>query len=302
MDFESFWKMYRNDMGQRLRENTLRSKDYIVELKILPYFGKRKIAEITAADVRIWQGELLKKGYSQTYLRTVNNQLSCIFNYAAKYYDLPRNPCAQAGSIGKGKADEMSFWTQTEFEQFIDCVKDKPFSYYGFLTLYWTGCRIGELLALTLEDFNPVEKTLRINKSYQRIKGRDVITDPKTQKGKRTISLPDFLVEELQEYVGKLYGMTLQDRMFQTTKAYYEHEMIRGVELSGVKKIRIHDLRHSHASLLISKLGAQPNLVADRLGYEKIQTTLSTYSHLYPERSRQLAEQLNMLVENEDEE
>ena len=302
MDFESFWKMYRNDMGQRLRENTLRSKDYIVELKILPYFGKRKIAEITAADVRIWQGELLKKGYSQTYLRTVNNQLSCIFNYAAKYYDLPRNPCAQAGSIGKGKADEMSFWTQTEFEQFIDCVKDKPLSYYGFLTLYWTGCRIGELLALTLEDFNPVEKTLRINKSYQRIKGRDVITDPKTQKGKRTISLPDFLVEELQEYVGKLYGMKLQDRMFQTTKAYYEHEMIRGVELSGVKKIRIHDLRHSHASLLISKLGAQPNLVADRLGYEKIQTTLSTYSHLYPERSRQLAEQLNMLVENEDEE
>ena len=302
MDFESFWKMYRNDMGQRLRENTLRSKDYIVELKILPYFGKRKIAEITAADVRIWQGELLKKGYSQTYLRTVNNQLSCIFNYAAKYYDLPRNPCAQAGSIGKGKADEMSFWTQTEFEQFIDCVKDKPLSYYGFLTLYWTGCRIGELLALTLEDFNPVEKTLRINKSYQRIKGRDVITDPKTQKGKRTISLPDFLVEELQEYVGKLYGMTLQDRMFQTTKAYYEHEMIRGVELSGVKKIRIHDLRHSHASLLISKLGAQPNLVSDRLGYEKIQTTLSTYSHLYPERSRQLAEQLNMLVENEDEE
>ena len=302
MDFESFWKMYRNDMGQRLRENTLRSKDYIVELKILPYFGKRKIAEITAADVRIWQGELLKKGYSQTYLRTVNNQLSCIFNYAAKYYDLPRNPCAQAGSIGKGKADEMSFWTQTEFEQFIDCVKDKPRSYYGFLTLYWTGCRIGELLALTLEDFNPVEKTLRINKSYQRIKGRDVITDPKTQKGKRTISLPDFLVEELQEYVGKLYGMTLQDRMFQTTKAYYEHEMIRGVELSGVKKIRIHDLRHSHASLLISKLGAQPNLVADRLGHEKIQTTLSTYSHIYPEQSRQLAEQLNMLVENEDEE
>ena len=302
MDFESFWKMYRNDMGQRLRENTLRSKDYIVELKILPYFGKRKIAEITAADVRIWQGELLKKGYSQTYLRTVNNQLSCIFNYAAKYYDLPRNPCAQAGSIGKGKADEMSFWTQTEFEQFIDCVKDKPLSYYGFLTLYWTGCRIGELLALTLEDFNPVEKTLRINKSYQRIKGRDVITDPKTQKGKRTISLPDFLVEELQEYVGKLYGMTLQDRMFQTTKAYYEHEMIRGVELSGVKKIRIHDLRHSHASLLISKLGAQPNLVADRLGHVKIQTTLSTYSHIYPEQSRQLAEQLNMLVENEDEE
>ena len=77
---------------------------------------------------------------------------------------------------------------------------------------------------------------------------------------------------------------------------------MRGVELSGVKKIRLHDLRHSHASLLISKLGAQPNLVAERLGHEKIQTTLSTYSHLYPNQSRSLADQLNGLVEDSDDE
>ena len=99
----------------------------------------------------------MKKGYSQTYLRSVNNQLAAIFNYATKYYDLPKNPCNQAGTIGKGKAEEMKFWTQEEFERFLDCVKDKPVSYYGFLTLYWTGCRIGELLALTLEDFNAEE-------------------------------------------------------------------------------------------------------------------------------------------------
>lgn len=138
----------------------------IAELKILPYFGKRKITEIKVADVRLWQNELMKKGYSQTYLRSVNNQLAAIFNYATKYYDLPKNPCNQAGTIGKGKAEEMKFWTQEEFERFLDCVKDKPVSYYGFLTLYWTGCCIGELLALTLEDFNAEEKTLRINKSY----------------------------------------------------------------------------------------------------------------------------------------
>lgn len=197
MDFEAFWQIYRADMGQRLRENTLRSKDYIVELKILPYFGKRKITEIKAADVRLWQNELMKKGYSQTYLRSVNNQLAAIFNYATKYYDLPKNPCNQAGTIGKGKAEEMKFWTQEEFERFLDCVKDKSVSYYGFLTLYWTGCRIGELLALTLEDFNAEEKTLRINKSYQRINGRDVITPPKTEKGKRIITLPDYLAASL---------------------------------------------------------------------------------------------------------
>lgn len=156
-------------------------------------------------------------------------------------------------------------------------------------------------MALTVEDFDEEEKTLRINKSYQRIGNRDVITDPKTRKGKRTITLPDFWVTELKEYTGRLYGLMAKDRLFQnTTKAYWEHEIQRGVELSGVKRIRLHDLRHSHASLLISKLGAQPNLVADRLGHEKIQTTLSTYSYLYPDQSRKLADQLEKLAEADE--
>ena len=302
MDFDSFWRLYREDMGERLRETTVRTKDYIVELKILPYFGKKKIAEITAADIRRWQNSLMKQGYSQTYLKTINNQLSAIFNYAVRYYDLPKNPCAQAGAMGKGKADEMMFWTQEEFEAFIECVKDKPVSYYAFLTLYWTGIRLGELLALDLADFDAEKKTLSITKSYQRINGKDVITEPKTTKSKRVIALPDFLVTELEEYVSKLYGIMPNERLFMITKSYLEKEMSRGSELSGVKKIRLHDLRHSHASLLISKLGAQPHLVADRLGHEKIQTTLSTYSHLYPNQSRDLADQINGLIEESDEE
>lgn len=301
MDFYSFWQLYREDMKERLRENTVRTKDYIVELKILPYFGEKKMMDISAADIRRWQNSLMKQGYSQTYLKTIHNQLSAVFNYAVRYYDLPRNPCTQAGSMGKGKAEEMKFWTQEEFETFIEVVKDKPVSYYSFLTLYWTGIRLGELLALTLADFDAGEKALSITKSYQRINGRDVITEPKTAKSKRVITLPDFLVTELQEYVNRLYGMMADDRLFSITKSYLEKEMNRGVELSGVKKIRLHDLRHSHASLLISKLGAQPNLVAERLGHEKIQTTLSTYSHLYPNQNRNLADQLNGLVEEAEE-
>lgn len=158
------------------------------------------------------------------------------------------------------------------------------------------------MLALTLADFDAEKKTLSITKSYQRINSRDVITEPKTVKGKRVISLPDFLVAELEEYVSRLYGMMANDRLFMITKSYLEKEMIRGTGLSGVKKIRLHDLRHSHASLLISKLGAQPKLVSERLGHEKIQTTLDTYSHLYPDQSRNLAEQLNCLVDGSDEE
>ncbi len=295
MTFETFWESYREDMKERLRENTIRTKDYIVELKILPYFGKKKMTDIKAVDIRKWQNMMMKGSYSQTYLKTINNQLSAIFNYAVRYYDLPKNPCVQAGSIGKSTAGEMLFWTQDEFETFVECVRDKLISYMAFKVLYWTGCRIGELLALTLADFDPEMKMLRIDKSYQRIKGKDVITEPKTEKGKRMITLPDFLVEEMKDYINRLYGIMDTDRLFMVTKSYLEHEMVRGVGLSGVKKIRLHDLRHSHASLLISKLGAQPNLVAERLGHEKIQTTLNTYSHLYPDQSRELAEQLDRL-------
>lgn len=236
MTFHAFWELYRDDMSHRLRENTVRSKDYIVELKILPYFGQKKIAEITAADIRRWQNDVMKQDYAPTYLKTINNQLSAIFNYAVKYYDLPKNPCAQAGGMGKGKAEEMNFWTQEEFEVFIEAVKDKPVSYYAFLTMYWTGVRVGDLLALSLADFDAEKKTLSITKSYQRIAGRDIITEPKTPKSKRIISLPDFLVMELEGYTSKLYGVMADDRLFMVTKSYLEKEMIRGAKLSGVKK------------------------------------------------------------------
>ena len=91
MKFEDFWKMYYADMETRLREHTMRTKKYIVELKILPYFGNKRVNDITAADIRQWQNELIKMGYSPTYLKTINNQLSTIFNYAIRYYDLKSN-------------------------------------------------------------------------------------------------------------------------------------------------------------------------------------------------------------------
>ena len=144
MTFQAFWELYKEDMSQRLRENTLYTKNYIIELKVLPYFSTKKMSEISAADIRKWQNSLMRKGYSQTYLKTINNQVSAIFNYAVRYYDLPRNSCTQAGSMGKGKAEEMNFWTQEEFDIFIEFVRDKPVSYYAFLTMYWTGIRVGD--------------------------------------------------------------------------------------------------------------------------------------------------------------
>ena len=292
MKFADFWKMYCADMETRLREHTMRTKKYIVELKILPYFGKKRVNDITAADIRQWQNELIKKGYSPTYLKTINNQLSAIFNYAVRYYDLKSNPCAKAGSMGKSKAEEMDFWTGEEFRKFIDSVMNKRVSYMAFMTLYWTGMRLGELLALTPKDVDLEKRTISITKSYQRLGRKDVITPPKTPKSKRVITIPEFLAADIKDYMDSLYDLQEGDRLFPITKYYLEHEMQRGIKESGVKRIRLHDLRHSHASLLI-ELGFSPLEIANRLGHEKVETTLNTYAHLYPNKQTKLADRLD---------
>ena len=284
--------MYYADMETRLREHTMRTKKYIVELKILPYFGNKRVNDITAADIRQWQNELIKIGYSPTYLKTINNQLSAIFNYAVRYYDLKSNPCAKAGSMGKSKAEEMDFWTGEEFRRFIDSVMNKRLSYMAFMTLYWTGMRLGELLALNPKDVDLEKRTISITKSYQRLGKKDVITPPKTPKSKRVITIPEFLAADIKDYMDSLYDLQENDRLFPITKYYLEHEMQRGIKESGVKRIRVHDLRHSHASMLI-ELGFSPLEIANRLGHEKVETTLNTYAHLYPNKQTKLAERLD---------
>ena len=292
MKFEDFWKIYCADMETRLREHTMRTKKYIVELKILPYFGNKRVNDITAADIRQWQNELIKIGYSPTYLKTINNQLSAIFNYAVRYYDLKSNPCAKAGSMGKSKAEEMDFWTGEEFRKFIDSVMNKRLSCMAFMILYWTGMRLGELLALNPKDVDLEKRTISITKSYQRLGKKDVITPPKTSKSKRVITIPEFLAADIKDYMDSLYDLQEDDRLFPITKYYLEHEMQRGIKESGVKRIRVHDLRHSHASMLI-ELGFSPLEIANRLGHEKVETTLNTYAHLYPNKQTKLAERLD---------
>ena len=96
---------------------------------------------------------------------------------------------------------------------------DKPLSYYAFEVLYWCGVRMGELLALTPADFDFERKLLTINKSYQRIKGQDVITTPKTKKSNRTIKLPQFLCDEIQDYgrfFQRILGSSRSTRLSQT--------------------------------------------------------------------------------------
>ena len=297
MTFASFFEIYEADKKKRVKENTWESKSHIIRTKILPYFGNRKIAEIEPKDVIAWQSKLLgyqgENGevYSPTYLKTIHSQLSAIFNHAVRFYHLPSNPAQKAGTMGCEEHKEMLFWTKEEYLKFADAMMDKPRSYYAFEMLYWCGVRMGELLALTPADFDFERQTVTINKSYQRLKGRDVITSPKTIKSNRTIKMPKFLCEEMQDYIRMLYDIGESERIFQITKSYLHHEMDRGAKVAGVKRIRIHDLRHSHISLLI-EMGFSALAIADRVGHESIDITYR-YAHLFPNKQTEMANQLD---------
>ena len=194
--------------------------------------------------------------------------------------------------MGKKKNREMLFWTKEEYLKFADAMMDKPMSYYAFETLYWTGIREGELLALTPADFDFEKRTVTINKSFQHLNGRDIITSPKTEKSNRTIQLPKFLCDEMQDYLKMLYDVGLEDRMFPVTKSYLHREMDRGAKEAGIKRIRIHDVRHSHVSLLID-MGFSATAIADRVGHESIDITYN-YAHLFPSKQAEMADKLDM--------
>ena len=252
MTFEEFVQAYTRDMMPKLKHNTWLTKEHILRTKLLPYFKDKKMRDIRPKDIIQWQNEQISyrdekgKPYAPTYLKTLQSELSALFNHAVRFYELKSNPVVKAGPLGKGKAEEMLFWTKEEYLKFIEAVKDKPYSYHAFQILYWCGLRVGELLALTPQDIDFDNKVIRITKSYQRLEGKDVITDPKTPKSKRNVSMPDFLCEELKDYIGRLYGILPTDRIFHLTKSFLHHEMTRGAEKAGVKRIRIHDLRHPY--------------------------------------------------------
>lgn len=297
MLFADFCKLYHGDMAPRLKLNTLRTKEYVIKGKILPAFGNKRLCDISPADIMNWQSALMRhvdsetgKGYSKTYLRTVNNILCGLLNHAVRYYNLSENPMSKTGKIGSSKGREMQVWTKGEYLTFSDAVADKPTSFALFEVLYWCGIREGEALALMPEDFDFGKKLLSITKSYQRIKGEDIITDPKTAKSNRVIVIPDFVAAELADYID-YEGYENGDRIFPVSKSYLYHEMERGCKMTGIKRIRVHDLRHSHVSLLVD-LGFNVLAIADRMGHESIDITLR-YAHLFPNAQTSMAHALS---------
>lgn len=286
--FESLYLKYKGYIEPRIKESTYHSKFLSLDKHVLPFFKDRIISDIGPADIAAWQNEMLGKGLSDTYLHNLNSALSSIFNYAVDYVGLPRNPCKKL--IGSNKTRQIDFWTPDEYKRFSDACRDDIEKFTIFETLYYTGMRKGELMALTLNDIDFKGNKITINKTYYQ--AGDKTTTPKTHSSNRVIDIPEFLTEELREYVTHLYQPDPESRLFIRGEKYIRIALNNTAEKAGIKRIRVHDIRHSHASLLID-MGANPVLIAERLGHESADITLKIYSHLFPTRQADIVQKIN---------
>ena len=298
MLFEDFVESYWEDIQADLKESTVDTKKHIIDLHVTPFFRGRKVRDITGQDIIKWQAELKKKGYSETYLRSIDAQIRAIFNHATKVYYLSVNPCDGVKTMGKHKSGNMGIWSDEDFKAFISTVNSDTSYYYAYKLMYWTGMRLGEMLALTLGDLDLDDKSVMITKTYRRKKGKDIITLPKTEESVRKIYLPTFLVDELKNYTSRLYGIMKEDRLFAVSKGGIEKDFKNAIQNANktvyIKDIRLHDLRHSHASLLISK-GIDVAAISKRLGHRSIRVTLETYCHLFDGMAKGVADDLDKM-------
>lgn len=292
MTMGAFVEVYFRDKEGELKERSIKNKRYMIESHILPYFQDKKMNEITPVHIIQWQQAMRQKGYAQTYLRMMQNQITALFTHASKIYNLPDNPCKKVKKMGKPVADKLDFWTKEEYDRFISTMEVGSRYYVIFEILFWTGCREGEMLALTKSDIDFPNNRMSITKTYYRIERRDVITAPKTEQSVRIIELPEFLTREIKEYVDGLPNLTEHTRIFPVVAETVQHKLKRQAEKAGVKRIRVHDIRHSSAAYLINQ-GVQPLIIKERLGHKDIRITLNTYGHLYPNQQRQVADMLN---------
>ena len=290
MTFQALYDIYIEDMAHRNREGTVAGKRSIFKNRILPYFKDKPVNSITPADIRTWQNIQIATGYTDGYLRRMHGAISTLFNYAVRYYNLPSNPCRKAGCMGK-YTHSIQFWTLDQYNSFIQHIEDIR-AKTALELLFYSGMRLGEMLALTLSDLDFTDNTISITKTY--VRKTKTPGPPKTDNGIRCISMPDTVMQNIQTYTNKIYGIKPSDRLFTFAESLIRRNIRRGAEKAGIPRIRIHDIRHSHVSLLI-ELGFSPHLIAERIG-DTVEMVNSTYGHLYPNKHGEVADRLNQLI------
>lgn len=254
---------------------------------IIPYFKDKSMSEITPLFVLEWQHSI--NHYAYEHKSALRSQLSSIYKYGERYFNVT-NIMGRVEPFRNTEAKkEMSFWTLDEFNTFISCCEEETYILF-FKFLYITGCRRGEALALTWNDIDFSNQNVKISKNLTRktSDGAWKIVTPKNVSSNRNIDLPLNFCKELSAFKKQSPNTHF---IFGSETPLHENKVSRIFKLytekANLKPIRIHDIRHSCASLLISQ-GISIVAVSHRLGHKNIEQTLNTYSHLMPNESQKM--------------
>ncbi len=237
--------------------------------------------------MREWQNHLIQKDLSSSSIANINHRCSSLLNFAVKFYGLKRNPLQMIGSVGKMEGS-VNFWELSEFNRFIEVIKN-PKLKISFILLFYSGMRKGELAALNEDDFDFIANKINITKSKSFVSKE--ISTTKTPYSVRTIEMPTGVMQAVKEYIDHMDEVI--NPIFDMTNSSLLKAIHRYAKKAGVKEIRVHDLRHSHASLLIHK-GVPITTISKRLGHKSPKTTLDIYSHMYAETGEQVANLLQV--------
>ncbi len=301
--FADLIRHYLEHTKTRVKSSSYYDIENKISKHIMPFFDSKVVSEVTPLDILTWQNTVDK--YSYKYKSGLRTFLSSIYKFGERYYDV-KNIMPKVEPFRNLEAKKkMLFWTLEEFNTFIAHVAEFEFNVF-FRVLYITGCRKGEALALEWADIDFKKKTVSITKNLTRKSAESTyaITTPKNSSSDREVDIPESLcklLKTLKESQGPSPSAMLPPLpkgeasrfVFGGNKPFAERTIDRrfatACDLAGVPKIRIHDLRHSCASLLISK-GISIVAVSQRLGHANIEQTLNTYSHMMPSDTTKIIE------------
>ncbi len=283
---------------QSFRSITSRINNYI-----LPYFSNTNIFDFTAFEFLEWQNMINSKNLSYKYKKTLHYAFVGLLNYCKIFYNLDKNVASEVGNFKNYEVESIAkVWTYEQFKKFIEVVDVELYKTL-FKFMYFTGCRIGEILALTWNDLE--KNIIHINKtiSKENINGHRVITPPKTKKSIRKICIDNHLLLDLynlKNYYANLYdNYSIDYYIFGGNKplspSTIERYKNKYCKISGVEKIRLHDFRHSHATLLL-KNNIPISTISKRLGHKNTSTTLDIYAHFVEEDEKRVLDTLNSLT------
>lgn len=283
--FSELYNIFIKEKEQSLKFQSFRALKNRFENHILPYFKDYKINNIRVADYIDWKDKILNKNYSYRYNSSLHQAMVNILNFGINFYDLKENIASKVGNFSKRNySPKIDFWTLEEYNTFISKVDD--FVYYVFFDLlYYSGLRLGEIRALNWRDLK--DNYIIVNKTLIRKSINDSqFNTPKTNSSIRNVKIDNYVLNNLQklkEYYKEFYGFTDDWFIFGGLKPLsttsIERIKNKYCKLANVKQIRIHDFRHSHATLLLSK-GVPITVISKRLGHSNLSMTLNVYSHL----------------------